>query len=44
MGLLPENAVYSLVMGVMGGIPATPENLMHQIKQVPEGSHWQCSV
>lgn len=42
MGLLPDNACYSLVMGVMGGIPATPENLLHQIKQVPEGAFWQC--
>ncbi|MEM6766816.1 MAG: 3-keto-5-aminohexanoate cleavage protein [Bacteroidota bacterium] len=42
MGLLPENATYSLVMGVMGGIPATTENLIHQIKQVPDGSPWQC--
>ena len=42
MGLLPENATYSLAMGVMGGIPATTENLIHQIKQVPDGSYWQC--
>lgn len=41
MGLLPSNATYSLVMGVMGGIGATPENLMHQIRQVPDGSVWQ---
>lgn len=41
MGLIPENAVYSLVMGVLGGIPATTENLMHQIQQVPAGKHWQ---
>lgn len=41
MGLIPENACYSLVMGVLGGIGATPENLMHQIKQVPEGKFWQ---
>ena len=41
MGLLPDNACYSLVMGVLGGIPATTENLIHQIKQVPEGSMWQ---
>jgi len=26
----------------MGGIPATPDNLLHQIKQVPEGAFWQC--
>ncbi|MEO1261618.1 MAG: 3-keto-5-aminohexanoate cleavage protein [Bacteroidota bacterium] len=42
MGLLPDNAYYSLVMGVLGGIPATTENLIHQIKQVPSGKHWQC--
>ena len=42
MGLLPDNACYSLVMGVMGGIPATPDNLLHQIKQVPDGAFWQC--
>jgi 3-keto-5-aminohexanoate cleavage enzyme len=41
MGLLPDNACYSLVMGVLGGIPATTENLMHQISQVPKGSFWQ---
>ena len=31
-------------MGVMGGIPATVENLIHQIKQVPEGAYWQSIV
>lgn len=41
MGLIPENATYSLVMGVLGGIPADTENLIHQIKQVPPGKHWQ---
>ncbi len=41
MGLIPDNACYSLVMGVLGGIPATTENLIHQIKQVPEGACWQ---
>lgn len=41
MGLIPANACYSLVMGVLGGIPATTENLIHQIKQVPEGAYWQ---
>jgi uncharacterized protein (DUF849 family) len=28
-------------MGVLGGIPASTENLMHQIKQVPKGAFWQ---
>jgi 3-keto-5-aminohexanoate cleavage enzyme len=41
MGLIPDNATYSLVMGVLGGIPATTENLIHQIRQVPDGAHWQ---
>lgn len=44
MGIIPKNACYSLVMGVLGGIPATPENLIHQIKQVPEGAFWQSIV
>ncbi|MEM8906387.1 MAG: 3-keto-5-aminohexanoate cleavage protein [Bacteroidota bacterium] len=41
MGLLPEHACYSLVMGVMGGIPATTPNLLHQISQIPPGAFWQ---
>ena len=41
MGIVPDNACYSLVMGVLGGIPATPENLMHQIRQVPKDAFWQ---
>ncbi len=41
MGLIPNNACYSLVMGVLGGIPATVDNLIHQIKQVPQGAFWQ---
>ncbi len=41
MGLVPDNAVYSLVMGVLGGIPATTENLIHQVQQIPQGKHWQ---
>lgn len=44
MGLIPDNACYSLVMGVLGGIKATPENLMHQISLVPEGCFWQTIV
>lgn len=41
LGLLPKPYVYSFVMGVLGGIPATTENLLHQSKQVPDGAHWQ---
>ncbi len=41
MGLLKPPYVFSFVMGVMGGIPATTENLVHQARSVPPGSHWQ---
>ena len=41
MGKIPENACYSLVMGVLGGMPASTENLIHQIRQVPHSAYWQ---
>jgi uncharacterized protein (DUF849 family) len=41
MGLLQKPFVMSFVMGVLGGIPATTQNLMHQIASVPPGTHWQ---
>ena len=41
MGLIPKPYTFSFVMGVLGGIPATTENLVHQSRSVPEGSHWQ---
>ena len=44
MGLIPDNACYSFVMGILGGIPATPENLIHQSKQVPADAFWQSIV
>jgi uncharacterized protein (DUF849 family) len=28
-------------MGVLGGIPATVENLAHQVRQLPEDATWQ---
>jgi 3-keto-5-aminohexanoate cleavage enzyme len=41
MGILKPPYQYSLVMGVLGGIPATAENLMNQVRQLPQDSHWQ---
>jgi 3-keto-5-aminohexanoate cleavage enzyme len=35
MGLLKEPAHFQLVMGVDGGIPATPDNLLHMRAQLP---------
>ncbi|MEH0156179.1 3-keto-5-aminohexanoate cleavage protein [Limibacter armeniacum] len=41
MGILEPPFQFSLIMGVLGGIPATTQNLVHQVSQLPEGSHWQ---
>jgi 3-keto-5-aminohexanoate cleavage enzyme len=41
MGLLPKPYTFSFVMGVLGGIQATTENLLHQARSVPQGAHWQ---
>jgi len=41
LGLLPENSCYSLVMGVLGGIPATTRNLVHMVGSLPQSAHWQ---
>ncbi|MDH5482355.1 MAG: 3-keto-5-aminohexanoate cleavage protein [Candidatus Bathyarchaeota archaeon] len=51
-GLVKEPAHFQLVMGVDGGIPASPENLLHMCHQLPEGStfsvasvgRWQLSI
>lgn len=41
MGLLEPPFQFSLIMGVLGGIPATTENLVHQVRQLPPDSFWQ---
>jgi len=41
MGLLPFPLQFSLIMGVLGGIPATTANLVHQVNQLPQGAFWQ---
>jgi len=40
-GVLDEPVHYSLIMGVLGGIPATVENLAHQVRQLPADATWQ---
>jgi uncharacterized protein (DUF849 family) len=40
-GLLRPPFQFSLIMGVLGGIPASTQNLAHQISQLPAGAHWQ---
>ncbi|MFW9969237.1 MAG: 3-keto-5-aminohexanoate cleavage protein [Candidatus Odinarchaeota archaeon] len=40
-GLLEPPLHFSLVLGIKGGAPATPENLLQMVHQLPEGSTWQ---
>ena len=40
-GVLGDAPHFSLVMGVLGGIPATVENLAHQVRQLPDEATWQ---
>jgi uncharacterized protein (DUF849 family) len=41
LGVLRPPYQFSLVMGVLGGIPGTTRNLVHQVGSLPSGSHWQ---
>lgn len=39
-GLLTPPLHFDLVMGVPGGIPGTPKNLLHLVELLPPGSTW----
>lgn len=41
MGILHPPLQYSFIMGVMGGIAATKENLAHQARQITEQDTWE---
>jgi uncharacterized protein (DUF849 family) len=41
LGLLKPPYQFSFIMGVLGGIPATTQNLVHQASQLPPHSFWQ---
>jgi 3-keto-5-aminohexanoate cleavage enzyme len=41
MGLLKTPAHFSLILGVLGGIPSKEGNLAHMTRNLPEGSHWE---
>ena len=41
MGLLEPPFQFSLIMGVLGGIPPTVSNLTSQVKMLPPKSEWQ---
>lgn len=40
-GLLAEPLQFSLVMGIRGGMAATPENLLMMVNRLPAGAIWQ---
>jgi 3-keto-5-aminohexanoate cleavage enzyme len=40
-GVLPPPLHFSIVLGIKGGAPATPANLLHMLDQLPDGSTWQ---
>jgi 3-keto-5-aminohexanoate cleavage enzyme len=40
-GLLTPPLHFSIVLGIMGGAPATAASLLHMLDQIPEGSTWQ---
>lgn len=42
-GLVTGHLHFDFVMGVPGGIPATAENLLHLLRQLPEGATWTVS-
>jgi len=41
MGLLEPPYQFSLIMGVLGGIPPTADNLAHQVRLLPPNSDWE---
>jgi 3-keto-5-aminohexanoate cleavage enzyme len=41
LGVLEPPYQFSLIMGVLGGIPGTTRNLVHQVGSLPDRSHWQ---
>jgi uncharacterized protein (DUF849 family) len=41
MGVLRPPFQFSLIMGVLGGIPGTTRHLVNQVDSLPAGSHWQ---
>ena len=41
MGALEPPFQFSLIMGVLGGIPGTTRHLVDQVDSLPAGSHWQ---
>lgn len=43
-GLLQKPFLFQFVLGVDGGIPATPKNLLHAVESIPAGSAWSVAA
>lgn len=44
-GLIQPPFWFQLVLGVRGGAPATADQLVHMVRQLPPGSHWSvCAI
>ena len=41
LGALQPPYEFSLIMGVLGGIPGTTRHLVDQVDSLPHGAHWQ---
>jgi uncharacterized protein (DUF849 family) len=41
MGLLRPPLQFSLIMGVLGGVPATTRNLVAMVENLPDGAAWE---
>lgn len=41
MGLMEPPYQFSLIMGVLGGMPPTADNLAHQVRLLPPNSDWE---
>jgi 3-keto-5-aminohexanoate cleavage enzyme len=39
-GLIQAPYLFTLVLGLVGAMPATPKNLLHQVESLPPGSLW----
>ena len=40
-GVLKKPIHFSFVLGIEGGIPATHENMLRLVAEIPEGAYWQ---
>jgi uncharacterized protein (DUF849 family) len=40
-GILEHPIHFSIIMGIIGGIPPTVNNLMNQVRQLPDDANWQ---